>query len=391
MRGLWKFLTRILVIFVLAAVVVVVWKRQELVRLWAVYTLFDEGRIVENFSNMDQVFPANKVSRGDGPVSDLPQGDALTPPSDFDRWIVDRSVTGIVVVKDGQQVHESYYQGTDGDDLRISWSVAKSFLSALMGILLDEGVIASIDDPVVAYVPHLKGSAYDGATIRNVLQMSSGVTFDEDYLDPLSDINKMGYVLALGGSMDRFAASLDETFAPAGQQWQYVSIDTHILGMVIRGATGSDLATLVSQKIVAPLGFETSPYYVTDGKGVAFALGGLNLRTRDYAKLGLMFLQMGDYGGANIVPASWVAESTRPSAKTKSGEMGYGYQWWSPKGATEGEFFALGVYGQFIYINRPAGVVIALNSADRLFKENGVREGNIAMFRQIVAMLVGER
>ncbi len=123
--------------------------------------------------------------------------------------------------------------------------------------------------------------------------------------------------------------------------------------------------------------------------GVAFVLGGLNLTTRDYARMGQMFLQNGRYNGQQIVPADWVAASTAPSAPTAEGQIGYGYQWWIPQGATEGEFMARGVYGQYIYINRADGVVIATNAADRKFREAGVSDQNIAIFRQISAALGG--
>jgi CubicO group peptidase (beta-lactamase class C family) len=161
-------------------------------------------------------------------------------------------------------------------------------------------------------------SAYAGASIEDVLLMSSGVTFDEDYLDPSSDINKMGRVLALGRSMDAFTADLTETFQPAGSAWQYVSIDTHVLGMVLRGATGKSIPALLSEKVVAPLGLEAAPYYVTDGYGTAFVLGGLNMRTRDYARFGQMVLQDGKHNGRQIVPADWLRQSTVPLAKTKA-------------------------------------------------------------------------
>ncbi|MEQ9694737.1 serine hydrolase [Shimia sp. SDUM112013] len=381
MRTFGKWLGRILLMLVLAAAVIYVWKREEIHRLLAVNSLFTEEKIVHNFSHMDQAFLTREVSRGDGPVSDLPKGPDTPLPGGFSDWIDARSVTALVMLKDGQIVHESYYKGTAPEDQRISWSVAKSYLSALFGVIVAEGHIDSLDDPVTKYAPSLKGTAYDGATVRNVLQMSSGVTFNEDYLDYNSDINRMGRVIALGGTMDGFAEALSETFIAAGTEWQYVSIDTHILGMVIRGATGRDIASLLSEKIIQPLGYEASPYYITDGVGVAFVLGGLNIRTRDYARFGQMFLQDGAYGGQQIVPADWVAASTVPSANTDEGNLHYGYQWWMPKDVRDGEFFGIGIYGQYIYVNKPLGVVIAMNSADRRFKDEGVTDTNIAMFR----------
>ena len=293
-------------------------------------------------------------------------------------------------MKDGEILYENYFLGTGPEDRRISWSLAKSYLSALVGVLIAEGAISSIDVPVTDYAPALKGGAYDGATLRQVLNMASGVTFDEDYLDFNSDINRMGRVLALGGRMDDFAAGLTETFSAPGEVWQYVSIDTHVVGMVVRGATGRSVADLLSEKIIAPLGLEYAPYYITDGVGTAFVLGGLNMTTRDYARFGQMFLQRGNWQGRQIVPADWVVASTTPSAPPaakKSERYDYGYQWWIPKDAQGREYLGRGIYGQYIYIDEDRGVVIVTNAADRQFREKGVDRGNIEMFRIIARSL----
>ncbi|MBV2358442.1 beta-lactamase family protein [Thalassococcus sp. CAU 1522] len=359
-----------------------VWKAEELSRLGAVMTLFDEDRIVANFSNMDMLFETRPIP-ATREATPFVKGATLTMPADWADFLVRRSVTSALVLRDGAVVHESYHLGTGVDDLRISWSVAKSYLSALFGILLAEGEIDSLDDPVTKYAPDLVGGAYDGATIRNVLQMSSGVEFDEDYLDFWSDINKMGRVLALGTSMDGFAAGLDDRIGPPGERWQYVSIDTHVLSMVLRGATGRSIPELMAEKLFEPLGVARQPYYVTDGYGTAFVLGGLNLTTRDYARMGLMFLQDGALEGRQIVPRDWVRESTQASAPTRRDQTGYGYQWWIPRDATEGEFFARGIYGQYVYVNRPAGVVIALTGADRQFRETGAFDDALEMFRRL--------
>lgn len=155
--------------------------------------------------------------------------------------------------------------------------------------------------------------------------------------------------------------------------------------MVIRGATGRAVVDLLAERIIAPLGLEVEPYYLTDGTGQPFVLGGLNLITRDYARMGVLFAQNGQVQGRQIVPADWIAVSTRPQADTPPGKMGYGYQWWIPQGAAPGEFLAQGVYGQFIYVNQRAGVVIAANGADRGFTAEGVEAQNIAMFRTLTA------
>ena len=383
MRAIFKWVGRIAVMALLAAVVVGLWKREELTRLWAVNTLFDDGKIVENFSNMERAFLTVPMSRGDGPVTPLPQGPEMVLPEGTTAWMEKRSVSSLLVLEGGQMVHESYHLGTGPEDRRISWSMAKSFLSALFGIIEAEGAITSLDDPVTKYAKQLEGSAYDGVSIRHVLQMTSGLAFDEDYLDYASDINRMGRVLALGGTMDGFAAGLTARAAPPGEVWEYVSIDTHALGMVIRGATGRDIPGLMNDKVLAPMGLEAAPYYLSDGEGVAFVLGGLNMRSRDYARFGLMYEQEGRIAGQQVVPAAWVEATTRASAPTLPGKTGYGYQWWMPVGAPEGVFFARGIYGQYIYIDQTRDVVIVVTAADRQFRKDGVHEANIAMMRQI--------
>ncbi len=387
MKSFLKWTGRGAAILIVVAVVLGIWKRDELARLGTVLTLFDEGRIVHNFSNMGAAFLTNNLPRGDGVVSELPVGPSAILPIETAKWIDDRAITGLVVLKDGRLVFEDYYLETSPDDLRINWSVSKSYLSALFGVLLAEGAFGSIDDQVTKYVPDLIGSAYDGASIEDVLQMSSGVTFDEDYLAFFSDINKMGRVLALGGSMDAFTTGQDESFAPPGQQWQYVSIDTHVIGMVIRGTTGRDIPDLLNEKIIAPLGLEVAPYYLTDGHDAAFVLGGLNTTTRDNARFGQMIANGGFWNGRQIVPEDWIDASTVASAITASGATGYGYQWWVPSNAQEGQFLARGIYGQYIYIDRISNVVIAVHAADRLFREPGVSQQNEDMFRLIAESL----
>lgn len=382
-----KWLLRIVLTLVLAAAVVGFWKREEIQRLLAVNSLFSEEKIVQNFSHMDAAFLTVDLPRGNGPTWDLPYGAEFDLPAETQDWIEERAVTSLLVMQDGQIRFEEYFLSTSPEDRRISWSMAKSYLSALFGILLEEGAIASLDDPVIKYAPKLQGSAYETATIRNVLNMASGVTFDEDYLDPKSDINRMGRVVALGGELDDFAASLKDSFAAPGETWQYVSIDTHVIGMVIRGATGQSVAALLDEKILQHLGLERDGYYITDGAGVAFVLGGLNFTTRDYARFGQMILQNGVRDGRQIVPADWIKESTLPSAPTEPGKIGYGYQWWIPVGAHDDEFLARGVYGQYMYFDQSRGVLIVATGADRKFREPGVNEQNIEMFRKIAQSL----
>ncbi|MFV1442951.1 MULTISPECIES: serine hydrolase domain-containing protein [unclassified Phaeobacter] len=387
MRRYLKLFSYFLITLLICAAALAYWQRESLSRLMAVNRLFDADRIVSNFSNMEAAFLTVPLDRGDTAVSPLPRGVEMTLPAGAQDWINERTVTSLLVLKGGQLRHESYYQGTKPGDLRISWSMAKSYLSALLGILLQEDKIRSLDDLVIEYAPELKGSAYERASIRNVLNMASGVKFNEDYLDYNSDINRMGRTLALGGTLDEFAAGLTETIGAPGEAWQYVSIDTHVLGMVIRGATGRTVPDLLSEKILRHLGLEQAGYYLTDGEGVAFVLGGINQTTRDYARFGQMIAQNGRYNGMQVVPQAWITASTRPSAPTKAGRIGYGFQWWIPKNAVPGEFLARGVYGQYIYINQAREVVIVVTSADRRFRDPGVADENVRILRALAKSL----
>lgn len=370
---------------VLMAAIVVFWKWDDIQRLRTVNSLFAEENIVHNFSHMDGAFLHAELTQGGQPVTALKENLKELP--NLSDWITERSLTSLVVLKDGQLAFEGYYQGTQAEDRRISWSIAKSFLSALMGVAVAEGAIQSLDDPVTDYLPGLLGRAYDGASIRDVLHMASGVEFNEDYLDPKSDINKMGRALALGGSIDDYAAGFRKRDREPGEKWKYVSIDTHVAGMVIRAAMGKSIIELLDEKIIQPLGLEQPPYYLTDGYGVAFVLGGLNMRTRDYARFGQLFLQQGEWNGQQIVPPEWVLESTTPSAPTEDGRIQYGYQWWVPADAAEGEYFARGIYGQYVYVDTANNVVIAMTAADRHFREPEAHPQNLAMFREIAAHL----
>lgn len=387
MQAFLKWVRRLSVFAVLAALLAGVLMREEIYRLVAVNTLFEEDKIVKNFSSLNQAFRSQPVARGDMPVSALPKGPALALSDDVTAWIEERAVTSFLVLHKGQIVHESYHLDTMEDDLRIGWALSKPYVSALTGILLDEGAIGSLDDAVVQYLPAFKGTAYDGAKIVDLLQMTSGVAFNEDYLDYESDINRMGRELALGGTMDDFAASLLDKRGAPGDDWLYVSIDAHVLSMVLRAATGKTMTELLSEKLIEPMGLEAEPYVLADSGGIAFAPGGLNKTTRDFGRFGLMFAQMGQLADTQVVPKDWVALSTKPKAPTLPGELGYGFHWWVPPNAEPGQFMAHGIYGQYIYVDQTKDLVIVATAADRKFYEAGTHEANLSVFYKIADTL----
>ena len=362
--------------------------RDEIGRLVAVNTLFDPDRVVHNFSNMDALFHSVPMASAVHEPSPLPRApEPAAMPEGFAAWVATRNVTSVVVLKHGEVAYEEYYLGTGPDDLRVGWSLGKSFLGTLFGISLLNGEIASLDDPVTTYAPDLVGSAYDGASIRNLLNMASGVAFTEDHGDFWSDINKMGRVIALGGSLDRFAAGIDTRWNAPGEVFRYVSMDTHVLGMVLRGATGERIPALMNDRIFTPLKLERDPYYLADSAGNAFVLGGLTLTTRDYARFAQMVLDGGRAAGTQVVPEAWIDEMTAPSAPDRPNggrNDGFGYQWWIPADPRPGEVVARGLYGQLIWLDRSADVVIAVTAADHDHRAKGVRRTNREMLRAIV-------
>ena len=368
-------------------------------RLYKVVTLYDEDKIVDNFIGMHKFFAYTTLHASDNPIV-LPEAPASLPEHfEFQGkkigvkdFLEENNTTGLLVIKDREIVHEQYRLGFERDKQHISWSMAKSFLSALFGIAIDEGYIKSIEQEVTDYVPELKGSGYDGVRIKDVLQMSSGVKFNEDYGDFHSDINRFGRTIALGNSLDDFAASLTREREP-GTYHHYVSIDTQVLGMIITRATGISLTQYLQDKIWDPMGMEYDAYWLSDDLGMELALGGLNVSLRDYAKFGVMFAQKGMWQGKQIVPREWVVDSTaadaphlQPGADNPlSGSVhGYGFQWWLPVGRDD-EFTAQGIYNQFIFIDPDNKLVIANTSANHLYNDKSHRWNakHMAMFRAI--------
>jgi len=372
----------------------------EIRQLYNTVRLFDADVIVGHFSHMDDVAPIKTLTSNEQ-VRTLTPAPAQLPETftyqgeerSLQDWISGSSTTALVVIQDENLVFEDYYLGTQATDKRISWSMAKSFLSALFGIAVSEGKITDLNAPVTDYVPSLKGSGYDGVSIKNVLQMSSGVYFNEDYGDFNSDINRFGRVMALGGSFDDFAASLNQD--PKHEQgtfMHYVSIDTHVIGMVLRAATGKTIMEYMQEKLWSKLGAEQDAFYITDTTGEPMVLGGLNMLSRDYARLGMLYRDGGVYSGEQIVPAKWIEDSITPDAPhlmpgkrdTATTNFGYGYQWWLPENPDQ-EFLAIGIYGQYIFIDRKTNTVIVKNSADRGFMDNDYESKDIAVaaFRAI--------
>ena len=238
---------------------------ERLVPLYRVIRLFDQDVIVENFSHMDGIIGTRTVHKADQAVTI--EKDPLPLPASFtyngerinlQQFLKDQYTTGMIVIKDSKIAFEAYWLGNDDKSVVISWSVAKSMISALIEIAVDEGLIRDVYDPVTDYVPFLKGTGYENVHIKHVLQMSSGTGFDENYGDFNSDINRLGRLLALNTSIDDFVASLKNTREP-GTYNQYVSMDTQVLAMVLREVTGKTIAEFMEEKLWKKLGLNLTP------------------------------------------------------------------------------------------------------------------------------------
>ena len=315
-------------------------------------------------------------------------------PKRISDFLAQTWTTGMVVLQDGAIVHENYYRGNTASSKVISWSVAKSFISALVGIAVDEGRIRDIHQPVTDYVPNLRGTGYDRVSIKDALQMSSGIRFNEDYASFGSDINRLGRAIALGDSLDEFVASLRRERMP-GTFHHYVSMDTQVLGMVLRAATGETLASYLESRIWQKIGMESDAYWLIDRNGMELAFGGLNAVLRDYARVGQLYLNEGRWAGEQVVPWKWVRASVTPDAPhlqpgnpNSSWVLGYGYQWWIPQ-QPDGDYLAIGVYNQFIYVYPEKGIVIAKSSAYPAYNADGQDKEleTIAVFRAIARHL----
>ncbi len=386
-------------------VVVALFYRQEAYQLYKVLTFFDAASISNNFRNAKDIFPTTTVTKADSPYQFAKREKRFLLPNTFQygdsavntQSYLDYTLTdALLIIRHDSIYYEYYSNGFTANDPHISWSMSKSVVSALFGIAISEGKIKSIEETVTDYLPEFKETGYDGVRIKDVLQMSSGVGFNEDYGDFNSDINVMGRYFALGMPMADFAKRLKRAREP-GTYNLYVSVDTQVLGMILVKATGKSITEYMKEKLWSPIGAESNAYWIVDKSGMEFAIGGLNATARDYAKVGQLFLDSGRWQGNQVVPAAWVKASTTPDAphvmpgnrSTGLRKDGYGFQWWIPDGR-EDEFNAQGIYGQFIYIDPDKDMVIVKLSSNYHFKNDKTgyfHDHEIALYRKIAEQI----
>ena len=313
------------------------------------------------FKNIRHIFPTRTIEASETPyeLSSQPMdlgrvtyavaGESFSI-SDFTAMA---SQVGLIVVKDDDVLYEHYAPGNDRDSQWMSFSVTKSVTSMLVGAAIKDGYIQSVDEPVVNYLPRLRGTGYENTTIRNVLNMASGVRWNEDYADPESDVSKAGGINGL--PLVRYLSQLP-TDATPGEKFNYSTAETNLIGEILRAAIGNNAATYLTHRIWQPFGMESDAYWAL-GEAGGGELGGccINATLRDYARVGIFAMQNGTLkDGAQVLPPDWMKASTAPSA----GYQGYGYLWWL---YDEG-YAARGIFGQMIRIDPEHNLVIVVHS-----------------------------
>lgn len=320
------------------------------------------------FRSMDTLFTTRTVARG-GAVWSLPRADH---PLDFSySWqgqsraanvFPERTYTNaLLVMKNGRIVTEIYRNNSNEHSRFIGWSMTKSITSVLIGCALAQGRIDSLDTPISNYLPELKGGGYDGVSIRHVMQMRSGVDYEERYDFGNPGRAASNHISSLVRNVTRFVdvARTLPRIHPPGTFFQYKTIDTAVLGWLVERVTGGSVAAYTAQCLWEPLGAEADGFYIMDGEpgvGREFSGAGFNATLRDYARVGQMVLDGGVANGRRIVSADWIRQSTQPTAAEDTQRGGYGLQWWTMGGSDA--FAAIGLQGQYIYIDPATRTVV---------------------------------
>ena len=333
---------------------------------------------INTFRNIDRLFPTRIIERAAQP---LPLPTAAAPLAtvqfsfqgrryDLEEYLELNRVAGLLVLDHGRIQLERYRFGNTERTRWMSMSVAKSITSTLVGAALRQGLITSLSDPVTRYVPSLTGSAYDGVSVQDVLMMASGVRWDETYTNPASDRRRLleaqisqvpGSALALMGSLPRAAAP--------GTVSNYNTGETQVVAEILRhaGGGGRPLATYLSERIWSRFGMESdATWWLDSPDGVEIGGSGISATLRDYGRFGLFMLTDGVIAGDSILPDGWIREATTPKRLRDGTPLDYGYLWWTATtddARRDGAFTAEGIYGQFIYVNPAAQVVIVVWSA----------------------------
>lgn len=288
--------------------------------------------------------------------SPLPTGAPLPITTDIAAFMAEQRSSALLIVQGGKLRLERYGLGFDRAGRWTSFSVAKAVTSTLVGAALKDGFIHSMDDPVSRYIPALKDSAYADVTVRELLTMTSGVAWNEDYDDPNSDVARFNNHVATNGEdplvdyMRRLPRAV-----PPGTRWNYSTGEDNLIGILLIHATGQTLAHYLQEKIWQPAGMAQKGTWILDSDGHEISGCCLQAGARDYARFGEFILNDAKVHGQSIVPDGWLHQATTQQVATDDPRHGYGYQWWTN---ADGSFSATGIFGQGLFIDPKRQLVI---------------------------------
>lgn len=382
-----------IVIAIITVIVVIFWLifGDKIKVLYTSLNSFRDENLAYTFQHTPEIQPTKKISKGEE-IFQFKKEENITLAEGFtfqgtfyttEDFIEDTKTSALLVIQDDCIKYEKYFLGGDENTLFSSNSMGKSFVSALMGIAVSEGYIESIEDPIGKYIPEFVGTELENIPIRACLKMASGIDFDED-----TDMSSFSINTLMGKSAMKVISKYGLQEEPYTYR-RYLSINTEILGEVITNATGYSLAEYMEEKLWKKIGTAHDAYW-TLSNGKELAMGGLSVSLRDYARFARLYLNRGNYNGEQILTEDWVRDSfdikeeySKPGANEDAyNVIGYGYQWWIPEG-TEEEFMAIGVYGQWIYVNPTKHIIIVKTSADPDFMEKGYELKHVEFFRAI--------
>lgn len=324
---------------------------------------------VAGFPKMEDRFPVRQIAPSDRPYP-LTRGEPLmigrSPANSsliLGAFMDEQNSAGILVIQDGK-VRLEAFNGAMGFGPAGRWtsfSVAKSFTSTLVGAAVRDGYIKSLSDPVTRYVPGLKGSAYDKVSVEQLLTMTSGVRWNEDYTNPKSDVAQLFSVKPDPGvdPTVSYMRKLPREAAP-GKKWVYKTGETNLLGVLVTSATGKTLADYLNQSIWKPFGMASEAVWMIDDRGQEPGGCCLSATLEDYGRMGLFMMGGGMAGGKPVLPEGWIAAATSKKADIGDSGHGYGYQWWTND---DGTYEARGIFGQFMHIDPKRKLVVVILSA----------------------------
>ena len=352
------------------------------------------------YSHFDQVYEGRVVRRATTPS---PLARAASEPAiryeyrdqtfSIDDYLARNPTTGLLVARGDTILIERYQYARHDRHRFTSWSMAKTVTAMLIGIAIAEGRIRSVNDPAAAYVPALADTEYGRTSLRHLLQMSSGVLFVEQYTgnDDAPRLSANTY-RQLGSGGVEAVTPFNQRAAPAGTKFYYASVETQVLGLVLRGAVGRPVADYLQEKIWQPIGAEADATWLIDRSGQEVTFCCLNAVLRDYARMGLLLAHNGNWRGRQIIPGAWIEDATRlrpdqphlhPPTITRS--LGYGYQVWIFAGERR-MFLLLGIHGQAIYVDPASRLVMVHTAVRKQARDPGLGETN-ALWRSLVQQL----